>query len=920
MQVASLAELRKALRVATPGDTIELAPGEYRGPLVIEIPVTLHGQDRKTVVWRHGGPVIYVRTPGVKIEKLLLERTVDKDGPLVIHDAGCAPIGGESKALDALISLGSLIPGSTLTLPIALEITDRTEVAVTGLYGAQVAPTLLETAGTHTVWLTLDGNTLQRGEVLLGELMLREGQTTRYLWLSGMVAEAAPPGQAFCLASRKTRLYPGPRGLMLDGLQLSRLEGASLSGHYGFIGRESTGYVFLYQPEAPTSPVTLNGETVPQRVRLLLKEKDTIKIGSVSLSVQPADPPSVSVEPPIVIFPDFDDAFPEPVTLTVKNGKTAWKGRVITTVPWLDVLPEGDFRIPPSRSNEWTIQLNSQALEMPNGPHDMVGGVLVVGSNQALSIDASVNIRRPDVALRIEPLDAGIVEWQWPVEQVLNLRIGNLGRATWTGNVRPTVPWLQVVTPMPVSCGPWSETVVQFQLAPVWENLPVGTYALPGAIMVETPDGEIAVPTKLEVVPARGHIMPLVAQVAFDQVERNAPLPDAVLEVRNDGAAPWTGTVRAVNGWVRLRPDTFNDENALAPGATIELEVHLLDIPADLALDTPIVIDEIRLEGQEEVASVGVQLTVVELPPFLVAHTVNFAPFVRGDSPPEGLLRIHNNGPARWRGTVIANTPGLNVPDSVFVCEPGTSVDLFVTLTGQALDRLNTGLNQWDAALSITGGREPVNVAVQIDLRDPISELYLETPTLNFGQIDSTLPSQTLRLVNAGPAVASARIEICVPWLSVKGQNSQFDLTVPGANIVEFSVSVTDAARQLTPGLIVEDRALLVTDRERQMPVRVLMLVNETWPMLSIMPDKLSLTDDEVHTITVQNVGKRTSVLQVSGAGWLGVTPAELSLEPQQTSTLEVKRVKPINDLRDPRAIVLIGSGREFEIEVSSVG
>src|SRR5260221_6326647 len=123
MQVASLAELRKALRVATPGDTIELAPGEYRGPLVIEIPVTLHGQDRKTVVWRHGGPVMYVRTPGVKIEKLLLERTVDKDGPLVIHDAGCAPIGGESKTFDAALNLCRPIPRPTPNRPTGLSLT-----------------------------------------------------------------------------------------------------------------------------------------------------------------------------------------------------------------------------------------------------------------------------------------------------------------------------------------------------------------------------------------------------------------------------------------------------------------------------------------------------------------------------------------------------------------------------------------------------------------------------------------------------------------------------------------------------------------------------------------------------------------------------------------------------------------------------
>src|SRR5438046_98246 len=109
MQVASLPELRKALRGATSGDTIELAPGEYRGPLIIDVPITLRGLDRKTVLWRQGGPVIHVRTPGVRLEKLLLERTVYKDGPLIVHDANCAPIGRESKALDTLISLGNLI-------------------------------------------------------------------------------------------------------------------------------------------------------------------------------------------------------------------------------------------------------------------------------------------------------------------------------------------------------------------------------------------------------------------------------------------------------------------------------------------------------------------------------------------------------------------------------------------------------------------------------------------------------------------------------------------------------------------------------------------------------------------------------------------------------------------------------------------
>src|SRR5579859_7658996 len=144
MQVASLAELRQALRAASPGETIDLAPGEYRGPIVIETAVTLRGLDRRTVLWRQGGPVIYVRAPGVRLEKLLIERTVDHQGPLVVHQTDCVPTGRESKLVDALINLGELIPGSSLTLPLDLDIADSAQVTVTGLYGAQVMPGVLD--------------------------------------------------------------------------------------------------------------------------------------------------------------------------------------------------------------------------------------------------------------------------------------------------------------------------------------------------------------------------------------------------------------------------------------------------------------------------------------------------------------------------------------------------------------------------------------------------------------------------------------------------------------------------------------------------------------------------------------------------------------------------------------------------------
>ncbi|HLY25674.1 MAG TPA: hypothetical protein VKQ72_05000 [Aggregatilineales bacterium] len=928
MHVASLAELRQGLREAAPGETIELAPGEYQGPFVVETPVTLRGLDRRTVLWRRGGPVVYVRAPGVRLEKLLIERTVSQQGPLVVHQKDCVPTGRESKLVDALINLGELIAGSSVTLPLDLDITDSAQIAVTGLYGAQVTPTTLEGDAGALLWLTLDGKTIQRGEVLLGELFLREGSAVRYVWLSGVVQDAPPANQFYCLTNRKMKLYASPRGLMLNSALLAQLDVTMPEGRYAFIQHDPSGALFLYVPGEPPAPVLLNGQPLPRWNRVPLKEKDSIKIGAMALSVQIADPPPISVDPPVLTVGDFDDAFPEPVPLKVRNGKTAWKGHVASATPWLDVLPEGDFRIPPSRSNDWSIQLNEQALLLPNGVHEAVGALLVVGQGQALAVDARVSIQRPDVALRVDTLDAGKIEWHWPVERLVDLPIGNLGRAAWVGSVRATVPWLELVTPMPMTCGPWSEAIAKVRLTPDWDNLPVGTYALPGAIVVEGPKGDVPVAVRLEVTPARGHVTPLVDLLAYDQVERNAPLPEIILEVRNDGGAPWEGTIRAVNRWVRIRPDELVGENALAPGATAQFEVRLMDVPSEVALDTPITIDEIRIEEAENenaVAVLPVQITIVELPPFLVANAVRFPPFVKGDNPPEGQLRIHNNGPARWRGTITPNHAALTVPDSLFTCEPGSSIDLTVTLNSKAQESLQIGLNTWENALTVSGGREPLSVPVQLDLREPISELHLETPLLNFGEIDPSLPnldsSQTIRLVNASPAAVSARVELCVPWLSVESKVRAFDLEIAGGTLAEFPVSVNGKLRDVTLGVLDEARAILVTTPDKLYSIHVIVLVNEWSPLLALSPEKLSLRRSTPESVSVRNTGQRPWTLQVIAPGWLSVSPAEFTLDSGQEQQIAVKYAGQgsVNTLSDPRAVVIAGSGREYALEVSVV-
>ncbi len=943
MLVASAVELREALRLAAPGAVLDLAPGEYGGPFLIEIPITLRGQDRRTVLWRRGGPVLFIRAPGVRLERLLIERTVDKRGPTVVHAHDCLPTGKESMELegDSLISLGELAPGASLSLPLEVETSARAEIAVTGLYGAQVTPARLDDAGKYLVQLMLDGKALLRGEILLGEIAIRlhgaegEPDSTRYIWISGTVRESALPTRQFCLATKKNRAYPSATGLMLDGPQLAALENADPSlGRFAFIQRDPGGSLFLYQMGHPPAPVMLNGTPVVRGSRTLLKENDLIKAGDVTLTVQPSEPLPITLEPARATFAEFGAQFPDAVELTLTTGKSGWRGQLLPGVPWLSVAPEGVFRVPPSRSHIWTVTLNEAALALPNGRYEVTGGLLVAGSNQVLSLDVHLNVERPDVALRIKPLDAEAVEWGWPVERTLELDVENLGRGAWIGTIRSNVPWLEILSPQPVEGGPWSETPVQIGFVQAWDILKTGVHDVPDALTVTAQDGEHAVSVLLEVMPAQGHLGILTPLVTFKDVERGAPsLPHSSLELRNEGGGLWTGRLRAVNSWVRLDPA----EVTLAPGATAQIAVELADIPPEQALDTPEIIDEIEFESRELSVpveeTVQVQLTLIELPPFLVARPVVFPPLVKGDPPLDGVLAIHNMGPAAWQGTVVANLPLLSAPDRVLTCPPGETINVPISLTGQAVEELAVGAVRWENALAVTGGREPVSTSVQVDVREVTLELHLETPTLNFGQVNGAIadmPADTVRVLNAGPVSWTGRVEIVVPWLSAESESRAFDLEIPRMSVAEFRVQLNESARLIPPGVIQEERAIVIRSRDPQpsrggpplqeMVVRALLVASEWAPRLEIRPEKIVLSGAEPQTLRLRNVGTRSWSLQISPVSWLSIAPVDIVLKSGVEQAVEIRHKASVRDsatiLDDPRAIVIVGSGWEREIGV----
>ncbi|MCE7948835.1 MAG: hypothetical protein DYG88_15545 [Chloroflexi bacterium CFX4] len=943
LHVSSAAELTAALRAAEPNSLISLAIGEYGGVFVIEKPLVLRGQKRQTVLWRQAAPVVYVRAPNVRLENLLIERTVQA-GVMVVHDAECLPTGEKSMQLDdnTLINLGELLPGAPVSLPLRLTVRARTELSVSGLHGAKIEPTILSGRGTHTLLLTLDGQALQKGEVLLGEITVREGDHTRYLWLTGTVLDQSPPERLLCLALKKHRLYPPYSGMMLSAAHFAALAVGTLpEGDYCFVQRDPSGALFLFMPSDPPLPVKLNGTPIPRGVRRLLHDHDMLNIGEVAIQVtQAAEPPSIEV-PTSLHFERFSDRFPEPVPLTLQTLKVGWKGEIIPIVPYIGVSPDGQFRLPPNRTHTWLISLNKEALNLPNADYIVSGGLLVAGANQVYGVDVHLSVQRPEVALHTEILDLGQVEAGWLTERSLEFSIANLGRGAWSGEVYATVPWLSVLSPIPISGEAWSETFVQVGLSLRWEAaheadmLPSGIHEIADALIIDGggvfPDVPIA--ARIEVLPPRGHLRLLTEEVRFDEVERNMDLPSAFIEVRNEGAADWHGTLRPERGWVQIIDASGGELSGeiSAPtlsvpyGQTARIRLELLDIPDAIPLDTPVPLDAIHIKSDSRsapfAAAVPVSMILVERPPFLTARPVYFPPFVRGEPPSEATLRVYNTGPSVWRGTVQRHAAWLAVPNSVFECAVGSAIDIPISIHERQMNSIPLGVSHHEAALSLSGVREPVFVAVQLDLRDAPHKLYLETPLLNFGKVNPLYaePSvESVRVLNAGVETWQGEVTLNAAWLSLETARRSFELSIPPMSAAEFKVLINTTAVDLPSGVCVQPNALSLEGGGQRLEISAQLSLVEAAPRLSITPLQITLTSLKAAKLKLTNNGGREWTLTLNSAPWLALSLSELTLEPNETQSIEVRWLPEqlSTAWQDPRGLVVVGNGREWAVAV----
>jgi hypothetical protein len=68
-------DLQTALRAQPEDSVLVLPPGEYEGPIVLDRPLTIHGE--RATIWARVGPVVRISSPGVSLRDLRIELTGD---------------------------------------------------------------------------------------------------------------------------------------------------------------------------------------------------------------------------------------------------------------------------------------------------------------------------------------------------------------------------------------------------------------------------------------------------------------------------------------------------------------------------------------------------------------------------------------------------------------------------------------------------------------------------------------------------------------------------------------------------------------------------------------------------------------------------------------------------------------------------
>lgn len=198
---SSFFDLQAMLMCAAEGSTIQVPPGSYKGPFVIDKKLTIFGSGKDSLIFAADVPAIQITAKGVHLENLAVERTVGGDSgqPAVVAQKGLKPsvrnvhLYGTAEgvkwldskwAVPAKFDLGKLVSGRIAEFAITIEVGGPCEIS-TDIRYLQIKQQWLD-PGPHTLKLQVNGDNVLPGTPINGSIKLNAGDVTHSIAISGI--------------------------------------------------------------------------------------------------------------------------------------------------------------------------------------------------------------------------------------------------------------------------------------------------------------------------------------------------------------------------------------------------------------------------------------------------------------------------------------------------------------------------------------------------------------------------------------------------------------------------------------------------------------------------------------------------------------------------------------------------------------
>ena len=425
-------------------------------------------------------------------------------------------------------------------------------------------------------------------------------------------------------------------------------------------------------------------------------------------------------------------------------------GRVTSEVPWLRPV-DAEFGCAPDQSVKVSLLVLGDRLP-PQGERNPQA--LRVESNAGrLWIGAQAAPPEGQLVVTPQELDFGTLDASQK-EATAVIRLANSGGQPVQGQVRATLPWLQV-EPSRFLCLPGQTTEVRVRLD-VARASP-GARVQPGAILLDSDAGQASVAIRWTLEQPQLAVSP--PALHFGSLPRGRD-GELAVQVRNVGTGRLVGKVVCHVAGLEASPGTF----ACQGGEAVEVRVRLATEGLPLGrTDVPDALEVISNGGRKGLPlRVEVQgaLLAVELP------WLSFGVATPGDAP-ELALPVANRGALPLEGRAQPLVEWLQVEPEAFTVPPGVTLSLRVLAQTAGFDQGAILSEPQALRLETSGG----HVTLGAGLTLLVPELHVSPAVVDFGPVLRTeVAERKVTIANRGTGVLEWQASTQETWLEVAPQ------------------------------------------------------------------------------------------------------------------------------------------------------